>query len=141
MIYTLDKAEYEKVRPQFRGAGISPDQCRRARREQPRAGLVDDPARPQSVFMFSPEGCYLAGNSGNDTFNRALNEALHGQQLLGGPMETLYFICASESWEKQLAVVLHPHRADPDTTATLHMPQVEIRLASQHPGWLCRAPY
>ncbi len=60
--------------------------------------------------MFSPEGCYLAGNSDHGAFNHALREALHGKQLFDEPIEALCFICASESWEKQLAVVIHPHQ-------------------------------
>jgi GNAT superfamily N-acetyltransferase len=110
MIYKLDKTAYEQVRPMFQALEYHLSSAAVLDGNNPGLVFVDDPARPQSAFMFSPEGCYLAGNSDHDAFNRALNEALHSQQLLGGPMEALDFICASESWEKQLAVVFHPHR-------------------------------
>lgn len=110
MIYTLDKIEYEKVRPLFRVLEYHLTSAAVLDGNNPGLVFVDDSARPQSAFMFSPEGCYLAGNSDHDAFNRALNEALHGKQLFDEPIEALCFICASESWEKQLAVVLHPHQ-------------------------------
>jgi len=110
MIYTLDKIEYEKVRPLFRVLEYHLTSAAVLDGNNPGLVFVDDSARPQSAFMFSPEGCYLAGNSDHDTFNRALNEALHGKRLFDEPIEALCFICASESWEKQLAVVLYPHR-------------------------------
>ena len=110
MIYTLDKAEYEKVRPLFRVLEFHLTSAAVLDGNNPGLVFVDDPARPQSAFMFSPEGCYLAGNSDHDAFNRALNEALHGKRLFDEPIEALCFICASESWEKQLVAVLYPHR-------------------------------
>jgi RimJ/RimL family protein N-acetyltransferase len=110
MIYKLDKTEYEKVRPLFQAFEYHLTSAAVLDGNNPGKVFVDNSARPQSAFMFSPEGCYLAGNSGHDAFNRALNEALHGKQLLGEPMEALCFVCASTSWEKQLAVVLHPHQ-------------------------------
>jgi len=113
MIYKLDKTEYEKVRPLFQTLEYHLTSAAVLDGNNPGIVLVDDPIRPQSAFMFSPEGCYLAGQSDEDAFNRALNEALHGKQFLDEPIEALCFICASENWEKQLAAVLRPHRPIP----------------------------
>jgi len=110
MIYKLDKTKYEQVRPLFQALEYHLSSAAVLDVNNLGLILVDDPVRPLSAFMFSPEACYLVGNSGHDAFNRALNKALHSKQLLGEPIEALCFICASESWEKQLAVVLHPHR-------------------------------
>ena len=108
MIYKLDPANYEKARPLFRalefhlsGAGVLDG-------NNPGQVFVDDPARPQSAFMFSPEGCYLAGDPDHDTFNHTLREALHGKQLFDERVDELCFICSVASREKQLAIMLNP---------------------------------
>lgn len=109
MIYKLDPANYDKVRPLFRALEFHLSSAAVLDGNNPGQVFVDDPAGPQSAFMFSPEGCYLTGNPDNDTFNRALNEAIHGQ-VLGEQIKMLFLVCSSDSWHKPLATVLHPHQ-------------------------------
>jgi RimJ/RimL family protein N-acetyltransferase len=108
MIYELAKADYGKVRPLFQAlqfhltsAAVLDGHC-------PGRVFVDDPADPRTAFMFSPEGCYLAGNPDNDAFNGALNEAIFARGILGQEVRVLFFLCHPESWHGQLAVVLDP---------------------------------
>jgi GNAT superfamily N-acetyltransferase len=108
MIDELDQQDYEKVRPLFRALEFHLTSAAVLDGQNPGRVFVDDLARPQSAFMFSPEGCYLAGNP-DQVFNRALNDVLHGS-VLGEPVEALGFICSSASWVEQLAVVLDPHQ-------------------------------
>jgi RimJ/RimL family protein N-acetyltransferase len=70
--------------------------------------LVDDPANPQTAFMFSPEGCYLVGNPDNDTFNCALNNAIYAREVLGEKVNALWFVYHPESWKARLAALLDP---------------------------------
>ena len=108
MIYELAQADYERVRPLFRAlqfhltsAAVLDGNC-------PGRVFVDDPAGPRTAFMFSPEGCYLAGSPENDAFNSGLNEAIFARGILGQEVRALFFVCHPESWHRQLAVVLDP---------------------------------
>jgi GNAT superfamily N-acetyltransferase len=109
MIYKLDPANYEHVRPLFRSLEFHLSSAAVLDGNNPGQVFVDDPNRPQSAFMFSPEACYLAGDPDNDAFNRALNEVIRGQHVLGQHVQELCFVCATASGHKQLAIVLHPH--------------------------------
>jgi RimJ/RimL family protein N-acetyltransferase len=78
--------------------------------------FVDDPARPQAVFVWSAHRFYLAGTPHNAAFNTALRELFfnevypHG--LAGGPpLFVLYY--AANGWETQVEMILegkHPIR-------------------------------
>ncbi len=109
MIYRFDPMDYERVRPLFRPLEFHLCSAAVLDGNSPGQVFVDDPIRPQSAFMFSPEACYLAGSQDQDAFIRALNEALHGQ-VLGERIELLAFVCHPESWRQQLAAVLYPHQ-------------------------------
>ena len=108
MIYKLDETEYEEVRPLFRTLEYHLTSAAVLDGNNPGLVLVDDPTRPQSAFMLSPEGCYLAGRSDNDTFNRALGQAIHERGIGDVPVESLWVICATASWEERLATLVAP---------------------------------
>ncbi len=108
MIYELNEADYEKVRPLFQAleyhltsAAVLDGNC-------PGKVFVDDPASPQTAFVFSPEGCYLAGNPANDAFNRALNNAIYAGEAFDEKVDALFFVCHPEGWRERLTVVLDP---------------------------------
>jgi GNAT superfamily N-acetyltransferase len=107
VIYELDEVDYKKVRPLFRAleyhltsAAVLDGNC-------PGRVFVDAPANPRTAFMFSPEGCYLAGNPDNDAFNRALNEGIYAGKAFD-EANALFFVCHPEGWQERLKVVLDP---------------------------------
>jgi RimJ/RimL family protein N-acetyltransferase len=110
MIYELNKASYEKVRPLFRALEYHLTSAAVLDGNNPGRVFVDHLDNPRTAFMFSPEGCYLAGNPDNDAFNRALNNAIYTGTVFGEKVEALFFVCHPESWRAQLAVVLDPRQ-------------------------------
>jgi len=108
MIHELNKADYEKVRPLFRALEYHLTSAAVLNGNCPGKVFVDDPANPRTAFMFSPEGCYLAGNPANDAFNRALNHAIYAGQAFDGEVDALFFVCHAEGWREHLSVVLNP---------------------------------
>jgi len=108
VIYELNKAGYEKVHPLFRALEYHLTSAAVLDGNTPGKVFVDDPATPQTAFMFSPEGCYLAGNPANDAFNRALNEAIFAREIFGKEVHALFFVYHPEGWQEQLAIVLDP---------------------------------
>jgi RimJ/RimL family protein N-acetyltransferase len=108
MFYQLDETDYEKVRPLFLPLGsqlsslavldgINPGRC-----------LVDDLAIPQTAFLFSPEGCYLAGNPHNQDFNSALNQAIFNQGTFSEDMQAFSFVLTSDDWVDSLVDIFSP---------------------------------
>jgi GNAT superfamily N-acetyltransferase len=110
MFYKLDKTNYEKARPLFRALEFHLTSAAVLDGSSPGLVIVDDQRNPQSAFMLSPEGCYLAGRSDNDAFNRSLGQAIREKRILDVPVEALWVICATASWEKQLADLVAPFR-------------------------------
>jgi RimJ/RimL family protein N-acetyltransferase len=106
----LDRADYDKARLLFEPLAYHLTSAAVLDGNSPGKVFVDDPACPQTAFMFSPEGCYLAGDPGNDAFNRALNGAIYTGEVLDAGVEALFFVCHPESWVRQLAVVLAPRQ-------------------------------
>jgi RimJ/RimL family protein N-acetyltransferase len=107
VIYELDEVDYKKVRPLFRAleyhltsAAVLDGNC-------PGRVFVDAPANPRTAFMFSPEGCYLAGNPDNDAFNRALNGAIYAGEAFDAAY-ALCFVYHPESWQQRLQAILDP---------------------------------
>jgi len=108
VIYELNKPDYEKVRPLFHPLVWHLSSAAVLDGNNPGRVFVDDPVNPQTAFMFSPEGCYLAGNPDNDAFNRALNHAIHTGEVPGEKVNALFFVCHPGSWEARLAALLDP---------------------------------
>jgi RimJ/RimL family protein N-acetyltransferase len=107
MIYELDKADYEKARPLLRPLEYHLTSAAVLDGNSPGRVFVDDPADPRTAFVFSPEGCYLAGNPDNDAFNRALNETIYVRKAFD-EADALFFVCHPEGWQERLRIVLHP---------------------------------
>ena len=105
MITPLDRADYGRVRPLC--LPLAYHLCCAAVLDghNPGTVLVDDPSDPQSAFIFSPEGSYLAGEPHNEAFNRALNRAFYDRATLG-EVHALFFVVHPASWEGQLPAML-----------------------------------
>ncbi len=108
MIYELNNPDYEKVRPLFHPLAWHLTSAAVLDGNNPGRVFVDDPANPQTAFMFSPEGCYLAGNPDNEAFNHALNHAIYAGEVPGERVSALFFVYHPESWEVRLAALLDP---------------------------------
>jgi len=110
MIYELDKADCEKVRLLFLALEYHLASAAVLDGNNPGWVFVDDRSDPQTAFLSSPEGCYLAGNPGNGAFNRALNDAIFGGQVFGWKPRALFLVCHPAGWQRQLPVVLAPYQ-------------------------------
>jgi GNAT superfamily N-acetyltransferase len=110
MFCKLDKADYEKTRPLFHMLEFHLTSAAVLDGHNPGLVVVDDLIKPQSALMLSPEGCYLAGRSDNDAFNRSLGQAIRKKRILDVPVEALWVVCATASWEEQLAALVAPFR-------------------------------
>jgi GNAT superfamily N-acetyltransferase len=107
MIYELDKADYEKPRPLLRPLEYHLSSAAVLDGNSPGRVFVDDPADPRAAFIFSPEGCYLAGTPDDDAFNRALNEAIYVGKAFD-EAHALFFVCHPERWQERLRDILDP---------------------------------
>lgn len=76
MIYELDKSKYEKVRPLFNQLDYNLIISAVIERTSPGRIYVDDVVTPETAFLCSVEGYYLAGHVDNDSFNKALNRLI-----------------------------------------------------------------
>lgn len=110
MIHELNNANYEKVRALFRALEYHLTSAAVLDGNNPGRVFVDDPDTPRTAFMFSPEGCYLAGNPDNDAFNRALNDSIYTRAIFDAKVYALFFVCHPESWQEQLPIVLDPRQ-------------------------------
>jgi GNAT superfamily N-acetyltransferase len=110
MIYELDKMDYAKARPLFRALEYHLASAAVLDGNNPGKVFVNDRSNPQTAFMTSPEGCYLAGSPDSDAFNRALNHAILSGQVFDRPVGELVFICHPERWQERLATMLAPWR-------------------------------
>ena len=108
MIYELDKTDYAAVRPLLHLLAWHLTSAAVLDGNNSGRVFVDDLANPQTAFMFSPEGCYLAGNPDNDAFNRALNHAIYTGEVPGEKVNALFFVYHPESWEARLTALLDP---------------------------------
>ena len=109
MLYKLDPADYARARPLFCALEFHLTSAAVLDMNNPGQVFVDDLREPQSAFMDSPEGCYLTGRSDNDTFSRALSQALLERHILP-EVQALYLVCASTRWEEQLPVLFAPRQ-------------------------------
>jgi RimJ/RimL family protein N-acetyltransferase len=110
MIAELSKANYDMVRPLFRALEYHLSSAAVLDGNNPGKVFVDDRFNPQTAFMVSPEGCYLAGDPDNHAFNQTLNHALFGGEVFDWPVRELVFICHPEGWQERLATVLAPRQ-------------------------------
>lgn len=71
--------------------------------------LVDDSDHPTCCFLSTAEGCFLAGNPNNDTFNAALSNYLQEKMRLAktGTIDEIELILSvhPKTWTKQFAII------------------------------------
>jgi RimJ/RimL family protein N-acetyltransferase len=108
MVQELAKTDYNRVRPLFRSLRYHLTSEAVLDGNNPGRVFVDDPAHPQTVFMASPEGLYLAGNPRTHAFNEALHRAIFDRHILGEAVQALWILADSEAWEEALVDILAP---------------------------------
>ena len=97
--------------------------------------LVDDPAAPRTAFLLVRHTWgYLAGESANDAFNRALNRSLFSRELVPDGVPLLQLTCHPEDWGNQLAVVCHPRRPAVESRHHFAARQLEYDWRALLPG-------
>lgn len=110
MLIQLGKNDYKRVRPLFEGLSYQLITVAVLAGASPGTVWADDPNQPQTAFMASPEGYFLAGSSDNEAFNRSLNELIMGTILQGDKStqyhEAIVVVCHPDTWEGKLDVVL-----------------------------------
>lgn len=99
MIFRLHENNYEKVRPLFGELEYNLITSAVIEGTSPGRIYIDDIASPQSAFLCSVEGYYLAGNSGNDDFNESLNSLI---------MEEIFSGDTIRKDETDVAIGFHP---------------------------------
>ncbi len=116
MIHELKEDQIGKVRPLFRPLEHLLF-CRAVLEgSHPGRVFVDDPASPQTAFLITREvWSYLAGEPGNEGFNRALNRAIFRQEIVGEGVPLLQITCHPKAWEGQIGAVCHPRQPVAET--------------------------
>jgi RimJ/RimL family protein N-acetyltransferase len=104
----LRRADYEMVRTLFRPLRFHLASAAVLDGSSPGQVFVDEPTRPRTAFMLSPEGCYLAGDPGNDAFNRAFNRDVVSRRALGEDIRVLFLVVHPEHWRDRLPSLLAP---------------------------------
>jgi RimJ/RimL family protein N-acetyltransferase len=108
MISELRPPDYERVRPLLQPLRYHLTSAAVLNGNSPGRVLVDDPGRPRSAFVLSPEGCYLVGAPHNGPFNRSLNEAIVRERALGDDVRVLFLVTHPEGWRRRLSAILDP---------------------------------
>jgi RimJ/RimL family protein N-acetyltransferase len=83
MIHKLDEEDYENVRPLFRELDFNLIIAAVIERTSPGRIYVDNISKPQTAFLCSVEGYYLAGNEDNPQFNASLNRLIVDEIFAG----------------------------------------------------------
>jgi RimJ/RimL family protein N-acetyltransferase len=104
----LEPTDFESVRPLFEPLRFHLASAAVLDGNSPGRVFVDDAARPRSAFMLSPEGCYLAGDPDDRTFNRALNQGIVERRELGDEVRVICLVLHPESWRRRLPTILDP---------------------------------
>ncbi|UCE29254.1 MAG: GNAT family N-acetyltransferase [Candidatus Bathyarchaeota archaeon] len=99
MISRLHEDDYEKVRSLFKELEYNLITSAVIEGTSPGRIYVDDTANPQSAFLCSVEGYYLAGNSENDDFNESLNSLI---------MERIFSGYTTRKDETDVAIGFYP---------------------------------
>jgi RimJ/RimL family protein N-acetyltransferase len=107
-LHELNRPDYDRVRDMYEPLRFHLSSIAVLDGVNPGKVFVDDPAEPQSSYMYSPEACYLTGNPHNDAFNRAVNAALFSRTAMGSGDEAPSFVLSTEAWADQLATICAP---------------------------------
>ncbi len=105
----LRRADYEMVRTLFRPLRFHLASAAVLDGDSPGRVFVDDPTRPRTAFMLSPEGGYLAGDPDDGAFNRAFNRDIVSRRALGKDVRVLSLVVHPERWQERLPTLLDPY--------------------------------
>ncbi len=109
MVHELKSSEYGSVRSLFRPLRFHLSSAAVLDGNNPGRVFVDDSDGPQSAFMLSPEGGYLAGDPDNVPFVRDLHRAVIVEGALGDDVRVLSLVVHPEGWRGRLSTLLEPH--------------------------------
>lgn len=71
--------------------------------------FVDDADQPRTALVTRDDAwCFLAGDPGNDVFNRALNRSIWDHKIVAPNASMLLFTCHPPDWQGNLATVFDP---------------------------------
>lgn len=114
MIYELKQQDYEKVQPLYQDLDYHLTIRAVIEGTSPGRIYVDNVGDPKTAFMCSVEGYYLAGNSENADFNKALGELIHNISETGDTVregdDAINLDIYPKTWETKLPL-LFPTRA------------------------------
>jgi RimJ/RimL family protein N-acetyltransferase len=111
MLYLLQPRDYGKVRGLFQPLIFQPFCASVLDGGSPGQVFADAPDEPQAAFIITRGmWCYLAGESNNETFNRALNTALFEREIVNDDTFGLLISCHPDNWGEKLVVVCHPRQ-------------------------------
>lgn len=111
MVYELPPRDYDRVAHLFEPLAQRPFCAAVLAGVEAGRVFVDDPSAPRTALLVTRDVWgYLAGAPDNDAFNRALNAAIYGRQVVGQEVPLLQLTCHPEAWYGQLAVVTHPRK-------------------------------
>ena len=104
MLHRLTQDKYDRVRPLFEGLAYQLSSTAVLAGTSPGAVWANDPGRPRTAFLASPEGCFLAGDAENEAVNQALNELIVGGIL--SRHEAIVVVWHPVTWKRKLDLVL-----------------------------------
>jgi RimJ/RimL family protein N-acetyltransferase len=109
MIVELSQNEFEKARSVFRAMDCHLAVNSIIEGTTPGKIYVDDPAHPQAAITWTKHRFFLAGDAGNEAFNRALHrlfaKEIHPQATAAG-LSALMVYYSPDSWADKLSDVI-----------------------------------
>lgn len=124
MLHKLTQNEYDRVRPLFEGLNYQLITTAVLAGASPGAVWTDGPDQPQTAFMASPEGCFLAGDAGNDATNQALNELIVGDILQRN--DAIVLVPHPDTWGPRLDLVLRGCRSIKEKRMHYRLDQLRV---------------
>jgi RimJ/RimL family protein N-acetyltransferase len=116
MLHKLNKEDYPIVRDLFAALAMSQPMCSAVLEgAYPGAVYIDDSACPRTGYLQTfigseqePQWGFLAGVSGNVTFNHDLNQALFGREIVHPDAPLVFCTCDSPDWLPALRTIFAP---------------------------------
>jgi RimJ/RimL family protein N-acetyltransferase len=135
-IHKLDKNDYQKVRPLFKGINHHMAIAAIINGEIPDAPVyVDNIDNPQTAVMLAGHRVFLAGNTENNDFNRAVADLFADEyypQMLDAGKEAFTIYYAPDEWQQKGDVILQGKNPMTDTRSSLALkalnPDIETTL-------------
>jgi hypothetical protein len=109
MIYELKQHDYEKVRPLYQDMDYHLTIRAVIEGTSPGRIYIDDVRDPKTAFICSVEGYYLAGDTENEKFNRALGELIRNISETGDTVregeDAINLDMYPKTWETKLPLL------------------------------------